>query len=62
MTPAEYNAHVSAWYRKQRREQSRIAVLTMLFANANKKKEVAPFSVDDFMGEFKADTFGGTPE
>lgn len=55
MTPAEFTAHRSAWYRKQRREQSRSAVLAMILANANRGKHSAPFSVEDFMGGFAAE-------
>ncbi len=59
MTPAEFTAHQRAWYRKQRREQSRTAVLAMILANANRGKNTAPFSVDDFMAGFAADEMEG---
>ena len=59
MTPASYAAHTRAWYRKQRREQSRTAVLAMILANANRGKNAAPFKVDDFMGSFAEEEMEG---
>lgn len=56
MTPAEYNAHASAWYRKQRREQSRVAMLCVMSARAGK------CTMADFMGPFADDEFGGAVE
>lgn len=57
MTPAEYNAHASAWYRKQRREQERVAMLCKFSARAK-----AECSISDFMGPFADDEFGGAAE
>ena len=56
MTPAEYNAHASAWYRKQRREQSRGAALCVMSARAGK------CTMADFMGPFTDEEHGGAAE
>jgi len=56
MTPAEYNAHVSAWYSKQRREQSRVAMLCVMGARAGKS------TMADFMGPFADEEPGGAAE
>ena len=53
MTPAEYNAHVAAWYRKERREQSRVAMLCVMSARGGKSR------MEDFMGAFAEEEAGG---
>lgn len=49
MTPASYSAHVRAFRRKERRLQSRAAMLASILVNANRGKNTAPVHMRDFM-------------
>jgi hypothetical protein len=52
MTPAEYTALVKAWRNKERRKQSRFAMLALVAAKCAGNKDSA---LDDFMGGLAED-------